>query len=96
MVQQVSGDVVLFEQHVGEMSGSSDAAVRIAAAAASKHLLAEDRETVLLQLVDDVDQGVTKVAVRSAPAAMSDTLRSRVTAATRKAKAAKTAKGGEG
>jgi hypothetical protein len=79
---------------VAKAARSGDAAVRIAAAAASKHLPADDRETVLLQLVDDADQGVTKVAVRSAPAAMSDTLRSRVTAATRKAKAVKTAKAG--
>jgi hypothetical protein len=35
---------------------------------------------VLLQLVDDADHGVRKLAMRSAPAGMSDALRSRVNA----------------
>jgi hypothetical protein len=54
--------------------------VRIAAATAAAHLPAEHSDALLLQLVDDADQGVRKLAMRSAPAAMSDALRSRVNA----------------
>jgi hypothetical protein len=59
---------------------SAQAPVRIAAAAAARHLSAEQNEAILLQLVDDADPGVQKVALRSAPAIMSDALRSRVQA----------------
>jgi hypothetical protein len=85
---------------VAKAARSSQAPVRIAAAAAAQHLPDESRESVLLQLVDDADHGVQKVAVRSAPLMMSDTLRSRVTAVSQdlqpaapaKAKAKKAAK----
>jgi HEAT repeat protein len=59
---------------------SSDAAVRIAAAAAASRLPPEHSNRVLLQLVDDADRGVQKVALRSVPASTSDALRSRVRA----------------
>jgi hypothetical protein len=66
------------QQAVAKAARSSQAAVRIAAAAAAKHLATDDREAVLLQLVDDADRGVQKVAVQSAPPTMSDALRSRI------------------
>jgi HEAT repeat protein len=65
---------------VAKAARSSQPTVRIAAAAAAAHLPAEHSDSVLLQLVDDADRGVQKVAVRSAPAAMSEALRSRVSA----------------
>lgn len=84
---------------VAKAARSGDAAVRIAAAAAASHLPPEHSDSVLLQLVDDADRGVQKVALRSAPATMSDALRSRVralsqgpTTAPAKAKAKKAAK----
>lgn len=72
---------------------SGQVTVRIAAAAAARHLPAEYNDAILLQLVDDSDPGVQKVALRSAPAMMSDALKSRVQAlqATAKAPAAKRA-----
>ena len=59
---------------------SGQAPVRIAAAAAAQHLASEHAETVLLQLADDADAGVRKVAARSAPAGVSDALRARLAA----------------
>jgi hypothetical protein len=59
---------------------SSQSAVRVAAAAAVAHLPAEQSDPLLLQLVDDADAGVQKVALRSAPSTMSDALRARVAA----------------
>ena len=59
---------------------SGQTAVRIAAAAGAQHLAGDHAEAVLLQLVDDSDPGVRKVAARSAPAGMSDALRARVAA----------------
>jgi hypothetical protein len=65
---------------VAKAARSSEVPVRIAAAAAATHLPAEHSENVLLQLVDDADVGVQKIAVRSAPASMSSALQSRVSA----------------
>jgi hypothetical protein len=65
---------------VAKAARSSEVPVRIAAAAAATHLPAQHSETVLQQLVDDADRGVQKVAVRSAPSTMSDSLRSRMSA----------------
>jgi hypothetical protein len=59
---------------------SGYAPVRVAAAAAARHLSDVDNEAILLQLVDDADPGVQKVALRSAPAMMSDALKARVQA----------------
>ena len=63
-------------------AASGQAVVRIAAASASRHLPDEYRDEMVLQLVDDGDIGVRKVAMRSAPAeaAMSDALKSRMAA----------------
>ena len=63
---------------VAKAARSTQAVVRIAAAAAAAHLPAQHSNAVLLQLVDDADHGVQKLAMRSAPAAMSDALRARV------------------
>lgn len=63
---------------VAKAARSTQAVVRIAAAAAAAHLPAQHSDTVLLQLIDDADHGVQKLAMRSAPAAMSDALRARV------------------
>ena len=63
---------------VAKAARSTQAVVRIAAAAAAAHLPAQHSDAVLLQLVDDADHGVQKLAMRSAPAAMSDALRARV------------------
>ena len=60
-------------------AASGQAAIRIAAAAAARHLPDEYRDSLVLQLVDDGDAGVQKVALNSAPAAMSDALKARVT-----------------
>lgn len=65
---------------VAKAARSSQAIVRIAAAAAAAHLPAQHSDALLLQLVDDADHGVQKLAMRSAPAAMSDALRLRVNA----------------
>jgi hypothetical protein len=65
---------------VAKAARSSQAVVRIAAAAAAAHLPAEHSDAVLLQLVDDADRGVQKVALRSAPTTMSAMLRARVSA----------------
>ena len=65
---------------VAKAARSSQPTVRIAAAAAAAHLPAEHSNSVLLQLVDDADRGVQKVALRSAPETMSDALRLRVNA----------------
>lgn len=65
---------------VAKAARSGQATVRIAAAAAAAHLPAEHSDAVLLQLVDDADRGVQKVALRSAPTQMSTALRSRVSA----------------
>lgn len=59
-------------------AASGQAVVRIAAAAAARHLPDEYRDSLVLQLVDDGDAGVQKVALNSAPAAMSDALKARV------------------
>lgn len=59
---------------------SADPMLRIAAAGAAKHLPTEHTDALLLRLVDDVDIGVQKVAMRSTPATMSDGLRLRVAA----------------
>lgn len=71
---------------------SAQVPVRIAAAAAAQHLAGDHAETVLLQLVDDSDAGVRKVAARSAPAGVSDALRARIAAAAPKPAAKKPAK----
>ena len=65
---------------MGKAAASGQAIVRIAAAAAARHLPDEHRDSLLLQLVDDSDPGVQKVALKSAPAAMSDALKARVEA----------------
>ena len=65
---------------VAKAARSGQVTVRIAAAAAAAHLPAEHSDAVLLQLVDDADRGVQKVALRSVPAKMSAALRSRVRA----------------
>jgi hypothetical protein len=57
--------------------------VRIAAASAARHLSTDQSNPLLLQLVDDADGGVRKVARRSASDAMSDALRARVVATER-------------
>ena len=83
-----SGDVV------AKAARSGQAPVRIAAAAAARKLadagpamaaagrrgVLTDSSSILLQLVDDADPGVRKVALRSVPSTMSDALRERVTA----------------
>src|SRR5262245_34984510 len=58
--------------------------VRIAAAAAAAHLPVEQRDSLLLRLVDDEDSGVRKVALRSAKA--SEALRARVLDLTKRLK----------
>ena len=63
---------------VAKAARSAQPTVRIAAAAAAAHLPAQHSEAVLLHLVDDADQGVQKLAMRSAPSAMSAALRSRI------------------
>ena len=63
---------------MGKAAASGQPAVRIAAAAAARHLPDEYRDSFVLQLVDDGDAGVQKVALNSAPAAMSDALKARV------------------
>jgi hypothetical protein len=65
---------------MGKAAASGQAAVRVAAAAAARHLPDEYRDSLVLQLVDDGDAGVQKVALNSAPAAMSDALKARVEA----------------
>ena len=67
---------------MNKAAASGQAVVRMAAASAAKHLPEEYRDSLVLQLVDDVDVGVQKLAMKSAPAvaAMSDALRSRVEA----------------
>ena len=82
-----SGDVVAKAARSGQPS------VRVAAASAARKLAAApsteargrgealaDSDSILLQLVDDADPGVRKVALRSVPSTMSDALRERVTA----------------
>lgn len=59
---------------------NADPVVRVAAAAAARHLPDEYSDALVLQLVDDVDAGVQKVALRSAPTEMSDALKARVDA----------------
>jgi HEAT repeat protein len=75
---------------VEKAARSSEAVVRIAAAAAAAHLSAEQSDTVLMQLVDDADAGVQKVAIQAAPETMSDRLRSRVNALRKSAASPKT------
>jgi HEAT repeat protein len=58
---------------------SSHASVRVAAAAAAGKLADSDAGDVLINLIDDGDAGVQKVALRSVPTgAVSDALRARV------------------
>jgi hypothetical protein len=59
---------------------NADPVVRVAAAAAARHLPNEYADALVLQLVDDADTGVHKVALRSAPTTMSDALKIRVDA----------------
>ena len=59
---------------------SASPPVRIAAAAAARHLAGEHAESVLLQLVDDADAGVRKAAALSAPTVESEALNARVAA----------------
>ena len=59
---------------------NADPVVRIAAAAAARHLPDQQADALVLQLVDDVDVGVHKVALRSAPTQMSEALKARVDA----------------
>jgi hypothetical protein len=65
---------------VAKAARSTHAVVRIAAAQAAANLPAQQSDPILLQLVDDADIGVQKLAMRSAPSAMSDALRTRVAA----------------
>ena len=65
---------------MGKAAASGQVVVRIAAAAAARHLPDEYRDSLVLQLVDDGDAGVQKVALKSAPAAMSVALKARVEA----------------
>ena len=79
---------------MNKAAASGQAVVRMAAAAAARHMPEEYRDSLVLQLVDDADAGVQKVAMKSAPAmaVMSDALKSRVVAlgnAAAKAPAAK-------
>jgi len=78
---------------VAKAARSSQVTVRIAAAAAAKHLPAQHSDKVLLDLVDDVDAGVQKVALRSAPANMSDALQARVKHLTKELGKGKSEKG---
>ena len=67
---------------MNKAASSGQAVVRLAAAAAAQYMPDEYRDSLVLQLVDDADAGVQKVAMRSAPAmaVMSDALKSRVMA----------------
>lgn len=67
---------------MNKAAASGQAIVRMAAASAARHLPDEYRDSLVLQLVDDADAGVQKIAMRSAPpeASMSDALKSRVAA----------------
>ena len=67
---------------MNKAAASGQAVVRLAAAAAAQYMPDEYRDSLVLQLVDDADAGVQKVAMRSAPAmaVMSDALKSRVVA----------------
>ena len=67
---------------MNKAAASGQAVVRLAAAAAAQYMPDEYRDSLVLQLVDDADAGVQKVAMRSAPAmaVMSDALKSRVMA----------------
>ena len=57
---------------------SGDVTVRIAAAAAAGKLTADSASDVLINLIDDGDVGVQKVALRSVPDTSSPALRARV------------------
>ncbi len=59
-------------------AGSADVRVRIAAAAAAGNLPPESASNVLLNLVDDADIGVQKVALQAVPATASAALRARI------------------
>jgi len=72
---------------------SSQPVIRIAAAAAARHLPDDYNDSLLLQLIDDADFGVRKVAIQSAPASMSEALRSRVEAHAKEAARAPAVKG---
>ena len=67
---------------MNKAAASGQPVVRLAAAAAARHLPDEYRDSLVLQLVDDADAGVQKVAMKSAPAmaVMSEALKSRVVA----------------
>jgi len=67
---------------MNKAAASGQAVVRLAAAAAAQYMPDEYRDSLVLQLVDDADVGVQKVAMKSAPAmaVMSDALKSRVVA----------------
>jgi hypothetical protein len=57
---------------------SSDDAVRVAAAAAARHLSPDSAQEVLKLLLDDRDAGVRKAALNAVPANASDALRLQV------------------
>ena len=73
---------------MNKAAASGQAVVRLAAAAAAKHLPDAYRDSMVLQLVDDADGGVQKLAMKSAPAVMSEALKSRVAALGQVAEAA--------
>ena len=77
---------------MGKAAASGQAVVRIAAAAAARHLPDQYREALVLQLVDDGDAGVQKVAMMSAPVAMSDALKMRMSSLSKSAPIAPAAK----
>ena len=68
------------EPAMRKAAASGQPVVRIAAASSARHLSDEHRDALVLQLIDDADPGVRKIALRSAPATMSDALKARVTA----------------
>jgi HEAT repeat protein len=63
---------------VAEAARSSDPVLRVAAAGAARHLPAEAASEIILTLVDDVDPGVQRIALTSAPASPSTTLLERL------------------
>jgi hypothetical protein len=67
---------------LNKAAASGQAAVRVAAAAAAKHLPGGYCESLVGRLIDDADMGVRKVAMRSAPPqdSISESLRARIAA----------------
>lgn len=65
---------------VRKAASSSSASLRVAAASSTKFLPTEIAQDVLLQLVDDVDLGVRKAALRSSTQHRSEVLQQRIEA----------------